>query len=53
MWPGLEAGETVSLDMIVRALPTDFWQSWVVVDSGAAVTESNETNNTAGVTVTP
>ena len=52
-WPGLQPEETVSLDLVVRALPTDFWQSWVVVDSGAAVTESNEANNTAGVTVTP
>jgi hypothetical protein len=53
VWSGLEPGETVSLDVIVRAMPTDFWQSWVVVDSAAAVTESNEANNTAGVTVTP
>ncbi len=53
VWPGLEPGETASLDLLVRALPDTFWQSWVVVDSGAAVTESNEANNTAGVTVAP
>lgn len=53
IWPGLEPGETASLDMIVRSLPDGFWQSWVVVDSAGVVTESNEANNTAGVTVSP
>jgi hypothetical protein len=52
-WPGLEPGETASLDMLVRAVPETFWQSWVLVDSAGAVSESNEANNTAGVTVAP
>ena len=50
---GLGPGEYVSVDLVVRAVPQDFWQSWVIADSAGALAEVNETNNTAGVTVAP
>ncbi len=49
----LGPGEYVSVDLVVRATPEDFWQSWVIADSAGQLAEVNETNNTAGVTVSP
>lgn len=49
----LSPGGTSTLTIILRALPEDPWQSYVLVDVYDAITEPNEGNNVSGVQVFP
>ncbi len=51
--PSLSPGHTETLTIIVRALPQSPWQSYVLVDTLAEVTEPNEGNNVSGFLVVP
>ncbi|MEE2827653.1 MAG: CARDB domain-containing protein [Myxococcota bacterium] len=49
----LPPGETAYLSMIVRDVPTDYWQSYVLADRTNSVQEHNESNNLAAFQVLP
>ena len=49
----LSPGDTSTLTIILRALPEDPWQSYVLVDVYDTITEPNEGNNVSGVQVFP
>jgi len=49
----LEPGDTAYLSIAVRAIPTGFWQSYVLADVGGVLPEPNEFNNLAGFQVAP
>ena len=47
----LPPGETAYLSLIVRDLPEDYWQSYVLADRANSIAESNESNNLASFQV--
>ena len=47
----LPPGETAYLSVIVRDLPEDYWQSYVLADRANSIDESNESNNLASFQV--
>ncbi len=49
----LAPGETAYLSIPVRAIPSGFWQSYVLADVGGVLAEPNEFNNLAGFQVAP
>ena len=49
----LPAGETAYLDVAVRAIPSGYWQSYVLADSAAQIDEPNEDNNLSAFQVVP
>jgi len=49
----LSPGETAYLSVIVRDVPEDYWQSYVLADRSAAIAEPNESNNLATFQVVP
>jgi len=51
--PNLGPGDTAYLSVIVRDVPSDYWQSYVLADRGGAVGEPNENNNLATFQVVP
>jgi hypothetical protein len=51
--PSLGPGDTAYLSVIVRDVPNDYWQSYVLADRGGVVDEPNENNNLATFQVVP
>ena len=51
--PSLGPSETAYLSVIVRDVPVDYWQSYVLADRAASVDEPNENNNLATFQVVP
>lgn len=49
----LAPGQTMVLDLAVRGVPESWWVSYALADCAADVTENNEANNVAYVTVEP
>jgi hypothetical protein len=49
----LAPGATIPLSVVIRSVPSGFWQSYVLVDTDGEVTEPNEGNNLGAFSVFP